>query len=119
MFIAEGVLQYFSEQEVKQLFANLLHYFPGSWFAFDSLSPLMVKNQKQHDSLKYTSARFDWGISNIHKIKDWDSRYEVIEICKYANLPAKYRRRFSIMNRLLMLLPPLWDSYRLALVRLG
>jgi O-methyltransferase involved in polyketide biosynthesis len=119
MFVAEGVLQYLSERQVKQLLANLLQYFPGSWFAFDSLSPLMVKNQKQHDSLKYTSAKFDWGISDIHKIKGWDSRYEIIEVCKYWDLPAKYRRRFSLLNHFLMLLPPLWDSSRLALVRLS
>ncbi|BAZ51519.1 tetracenomycin C synthesis protein homolog [Nostoc sp. NIES-4103] len=119
MFVAEGVLQYLTEQQVKQLFANLLQYFPGSWFAFDSLSPLMVKNQQWHDSLKYTSAKFDWGISNIYDIKEWDSRYKVMEVCKYANLPAKYRQRFSLINRLLMLLPALHDSHRLALVRLG
>ncbi|MBD0389077.1 MAG: class I SAM-dependent methyltransferase, partial [Nostoc sp. C3-bin3] len=113
------VLQYFNEQQVKLLFANLLQNFPGSWFAFDSLSPLIVKNQKHHDSLKYTSAKFDWCISNIHKIKDWNSCYEVMEVCNYANLPTKYRRRFSLINRLLMLFPPLCDSSRLALVKLG
>ncbi|MFW9264791.1 class I SAM-dependent methyltransferase [Nostoc sp. CALU 546] len=119
MFVAEGVLQYFNEQEVKLLFANLFQYFPGAWFAFDSLSPLIVKNQKYHDSLKYTSAKFDWCISNIHKIKDWNSCYEVMEVCNYANLPTKYRRRFSLINRFLMLFPPLCDSSRLALVKLG
>jgi O-methyltransferase involved in polyketide biosynthesis len=61
---------YFNEQQVKQLFANFLKHFSGSWFAFDSMLPLLVKNQIKHDSLKYTSAKFDWVISEIHKIKD-------------------------------------------------
>jgi O-methyltransferase involved in polyketide biosynthesis len=59
MFLADGVLMYLSEQQVKLLFANLLQEFAGSLFAFDLMSPLMVKNQKDHESLKYTSAKFD------------------------------------------------------------
>ncbi|MEH1812301.1 MAG: hypothetical protein V7K26_22005 [Nostoc sp.] len=43
----------------------------------------------------------------------------MMEFSKYANLPAKYRRRFSLMNRLLMLLASLWDCDRLALGKLG
>ncbi|MFH7031010.1 MAG: class I SAM-dependent methyltransferase [Heteroscytonema crispum UTEX LB 1556] len=120
MFVAEGVLMYLNEQQVKQLFANLLQYFPGSLFAFDSMSPLMVKNQKMHDSLKYTSAKFDWSISNIRKIKDWDFRYEVIEVCTFADLPAKYRRRYSLILRwLFSSIPFLQNSDRLTLVKLG
>jgi hypothetical protein len=42
----------------------------------------------------------------------------MMEFSKYA-MPAKYRRRFSLMNGLLMLLPSLWDGDRLALVKLG
>jgi O-methyltransferase involved in polyketide biosynthesis len=120
MFVAEGVLMYLNEKQVQQLFANLLHEFPGSWFAFDSMSPLMVKNQKHHDSLKYTSAKFDWGISDIQKIKNWDSRYQILEVCRFSDLPKKYLKRFSLINRLLFsYIPPLGNMYRLALVKLG
>ncbi|MBW4668490.1 MAG: class I SAM-dependent methyltransferase [Cyanomargarita calcarea GSE-NOS-MK-12-04C] len=120
MFLAEGVLMYLSEQQVKLLFANLLQEFASCFFAFDSMSPLMVRNQKYHDSLKYTSAKFDWGIANIRKIHNWDGHYQVIEVCTFADLPAKYIQRFSLINRLLFsYIPILRDSYRLALVRLG
>ncbi|MCX7593197.1 MAG: hypothetical protein N2235_05455 [Fischerella sp.] len=50
MFVAEGVLMFLSEHQVKQLFANLLREFPGSLFAFDSIVVLI------HSSLaKYLS----------------------------------------------------------------
>lgn len=120
LFVAEGVLMYFNEQQVKQLFANLLEHFSGSWFAFDSVSPLPVKNQKRHDFLKYTSAKFDWGISDIRKIKDWNPRYQVMEVKTFANLPAKYLQRFPLITRLLFLyIPALQKSYRFALVKLS
>jgi O-methyltransferase involved in polyketide biosynthesis len=119
-FVAEGVLMYLSEQQVKQLFANLLEHFPGSWFAFDSVSPLFVKNQKRHDALKHTSARVDWGISDIRKIKDWNNQYQVIELCTFRDLPERYQRRFSAIARwLFSYIPLLRNTYRLALVRLG
>lgn len=119
MFVAEGVLMYLSEEQVKQLFANLLQHFPGSWFAFDSMSALWVKNQKRHDAMKNMSAKFDWGISDIRKIQSWNSCYQVTEVMTFLDLPAKYLRRFSLLNRVLFSLPLLRNSYRMALVRLG
>lgn len=120
LFLAEGVLMYFNEHQVKQLFANLLEHFPGSWFAFDSVSPLFVKNQKRHGTLKHTSAKLVWSISDIRQIKNWDSRYQVMEACTFGDLPAKYLQRFSLISRLLFsYIPPLRNSYRLALVKLG
>jgi O-methyltransferase involved in polyketide biosynthesis len=120
LFVAEGVLMYLSEQQVKLLFANLLQVFPGCRIAFDSTSSLMVKNQKRHDSLKHTSAKFDWSISNIRKIQKWDSRYQILEVCTFADLPAKYLRRYSFVLRFLWrYVPILRDSYRLSLLQLG
>ena len=119
MFVAEGVLMYLSEAQVKQLCANLLEHFPGCWFAFDSMSPFWIKNQKRHDSLKHTSAKFDWGIADIRQIETWNSRYKVIEVLKFGDLPAKYVKRFSLISRLFSSLPWFRDIYRLALVSLG
>ncbi len=119
MFLAEGVLMYLSQEQVKQLFANLSNYFPGSWLAFDSVSPFIVKNQKHHDSLRHTSAKFDWGIEDIRLIKNWDSRYEVMEVYTYRDLVTQYQRRFSLFTRLISLIPVFSSMYRVALIRLG
>ncbi|NJR16590.1 MAG: class I SAM-dependent methyltransferase [Calothrix sp. CSU_2_0] len=120
LFVAEGVLMYLSEQQVKLLFANLLQVFPGCRIAFDSMSSLMVKNQKRHDSLKHTSAKFDWSISNIRKIQEWDSRYQILEVCIFADLPAQYLRRYPYIQRFVFrYMPILRDSYRLSLLQLG
>ena len=44
MFVAEGVLMYFEESQVRQLFRTIAAGFPGSAFAFDAMSPLMPAN---------------------------------------------------------------------------
>ncbi|WP_017651497.1 class I SAM-dependent methyltransferase [Fortiea contorta] len=119
MFVAEGVMMYLSEEQAQKLFANLLEHFPGSWFAFDSISPFMVKNQRYHDSIKHMSAKFNWGISDICQIQNWDNRYQVAEVFRFTDLPKKYLHRFSLIHRLLSLIPVIRDSFRLALVKLG
>ncbi|WP_416233559.1 class I SAM-dependent methyltransferase [Cronbergia sp. UHCC 0137] len=117
LFVAEGVLMYLSEVQVKELFANLLEHFPSSSFVFDSMSPFMVKNQKHHDSIKYTSAKFDWGIADIHLIEKWNPRYQVAEVFRFTNLSSQYLQRFSLKTRFFCYVPFLQDFYRLALVQ--
>ncbi len=61
LFIGEGVLMYLSEAQVKKLFADLMQYFPGALFAFDSMSSLianlMAKNQQRHDTMNKMDTR--------------------------------------------------------------
>ncbi|MGF1677236.1 MAG: hypothetical protein ACFCUV_26645 [Rivularia sp. (in: cyanobacteria)] len=80
----------------------------------------MVKNQQHHDSIKRMSAKFDWSISDIREIQDWNSNYQVMEVVTFGNLEAKFLRRFSLINRLLFkYIPLLKNIYRLALFQLS
>lgn len=119
LFICEGVLMYLSEAQVKQLFANLMQHFPGALFAFDSMSSLMAKNQQRHDIMNKMAARFDWHISDVRKIQDWDDRYQVLEVVRFNDLPVQYWQRFSLKERILFSLPVLRNAYRVAIAQLG
>ncbi|WP_200892396.1 class I SAM-dependent methyltransferase [Aliterella atlantica] len=114
LFICEGVLI-----QVKQLFANLMQHFPGALFAFDSMSSLMAKNQQRHDIMNKMAGRFDWHISDVRKIQDWDDRYQVLEVVRFGDLPVQYWQRFSLKERILFSLPVLRNAYRLAIAQLG
>ena len=119
MFVAEGVLMYFRKQQVRQLFDKLIKNFSDSYFGFDSISPLMVNNQQRHDSIKHMSANFDWSLSDIREIENWNSGYRMMEVVTFANLEAKFLRRFSLINRLLFkYIPLLRNTYRLSLFQL-
>ncbi|MFM9267668.1 class I SAM-dependent methyltransferase [Tychonema sp. BBK16] len=119
LFVAEGVLMYLTEAQVKQVFALLIEHFPGSLFAFDSMSPFMVKNQKQHDVMKYYSAKFKWGIQDIQTIEQWNPEYKVLEIKRFQDLPSKYVRRMGAINNFIFRIPPFKNMYRLSLAKLG
>jgi O-methyltransferase involved in polyketide biosynthesis len=119
LFVVEGVLMYLKEAQVMQLFAHLMQHFPGALTAFDSMSALMAKNQRQHDIMKNMEAQFDWHLSDVRKIQKWDDRYQVLEIVHFNDLPISYWQRFSLKERILFSLPVLRSAYRLALVKLG
>ncbi|WP_337885503.1 class I SAM-dependent methyltransferase [Fischerella thermalis] len=106
LFIAEGVLLYFSEQQVKTLFATLAEQFPGSWIVFDAISRLLLAVRHRFDAVKHTSAKFQWGIWNIQEIETWDSRYQ---LCRSLYIPGdfnQYLTRFPWMEYVLMKLFP-------------
>jgi O-methyltransferase involved in polyketide biosynthesis len=106
LFIAEGVLLFFSEQQVKALFATLAAQFPGSWIVFDAISQLLLAVRHRFDAVKHTSAKFQWGIRNIQEIETWDSRYQ---LRRSLYIPAdftQYMTRFPRMEQILMRLFP-------------
>ena len=119
MFVAEGVLPYFTEAQVKQVFALLVKNFPGCYFVFDSMSPFLLKNQNKHDAIKHYSARFQWGIKEIRDIAKWDDRYQIIEVKTIKDAPPQYYQQMGLFNSLVFSIPPFKNMYRLSLAKLG
>lgn len=61
IFILEGVLMYFSREQVKTLLSILSDAFPKYWLLAELMPPFAVKQAKHHDTLKSTNATFRWG----------------------------------------------------------
>ncbi|HHP7232256.1 MAG TPA: class I SAM-dependent methyltransferase [Xenococcaceae cyanobacterium] len=119
LFIIEGLLVYFTEDQVKTVLAKVCERFPGSLVAFDATSPFMVEYRKHTDAIKHTGAKFQWGISQIQEIELWDSRYQILESLYLADFP-QYKKRFSSFNRLaIAVIPQLLKMYGVHLVKLG
>jgi len=118
-FVAEGVLMYLQEAQVREVFALLAEHFPGALFAFDSMSPLMLKNQKHHDAMKFYEARFQWAIADLGQLQTWPGAPQILETKRLSDGPPRYRYRVPLWQRLLFALPPFKDMYRLSLVRLA
>ncbi len=99
MIIAEGVLMYFEEDEVGSLFRNLIDFFPGAEMIFDILAPFLVNRAKQHDSVKYTSAKFKWGIQGGQAVEAFSPSIRFIEEWNYYDYyPRRWRWfRFPVM----------------------
>jgi len=122
MFIGEGVLYYFEEERVKELFALLARSFPGSLIAFDSHTPTSLAYSNRRDPIRNMGARMVWAIRDIQEIATWGDGYEVVESVAMWDAPeyAKYARRLPWTLRLInAVYPPSRRMYRIDLVRLG
>jgi O-methyltransferase involved in polyketide biosynthesis len=81
-FIASGVLCYFDEKAVKELFLDLTDKFPESEIIFDLTSNLIVwlsnrevSRRKDKIALSYLK----WGARSSKLIKKWSDKIEVID----------------------------------------
>lgn len=77
--IAEGLLMYLHEEEVRQLFEILAETFPASEIAFDAYSRLTASSANNHPSIKKTGAHLHWGIDDARQIETWHSGFKLLE----------------------------------------
>ena len=122
MFIGEGVLYYFEEPQIKDLFALLAKHFPGCLVAFDSHTPVSLAYSNRRDPIRNMKARMVWAIRDIHQIAAWAPGYKVVESVPLWDAPeyAKYASRLPWTLRLFYAVyPPCRRMYRIDLVQLG
>lgn len=81
LFLAGGVLYYFTEPEVREFFKLLADRFPGGEIVLDTVTeysmPFVNNGLKAtgHDE----SAFLKWGINDAKTMSQWDPRIEVLE----------------------------------------
>lgn len=73
LFLAEGVLMYFEETQVKSLVLMLRESFPGAELVFDAFSPFLVRmnNLRFKISRTQVSARYHWGLKRGKDLEGW------------------------------------------------
>lgn len=102
LVIAEGLLMYLEEDDVKALILRLKETFPGCELVFDAFSVLTAKNVKQHPSLKGTGAEVHWGIDNAADIEQWatgirlQEEWYFTQAADIAKLGFGYRLAFAL-----------------------
>ncbi|MFV0518830.1 MAG: class I SAM-dependent methyltransferase [Lachnospirales bacterium] len=77
LIIMEGLSMYFTEEEVKDFINMTKEAFPNCTILIELLSEFSWKNQKTHDTLKYTTAVFKWGVKEARELEI---------LCPYAKL---------------------------------
>lgn len=77
--VAEGLLMYLDEEDVRRLFLDLRRRRPSSEIVFDVYSRLTARGANRHPSIKKTGARIRWGIDDAKTIESWDSGIRLLE----------------------------------------
>ena len=88
--IAEGLMMYFSREQVKTLLNSLTGSFDRGFLLAELMHPKMM-NEKKHDTVKNTNAKFGWGTVTGRDLLPLDAKLTLInersfweEIKKYS-----------------------------------
>lgn len=71
LVIAEGLLMYLDEMDVKALLLKLQEHFPGAILIADVFSKLTARSAANHPSLKKTGATIGWGFDEPTEVEAW------------------------------------------------
>ncbi|MEM6614733.1 MAG: class I SAM-dependent methyltransferase [Cyanobacteria bacterium P01_C01_bin.72] len=113
LFVAEGVLMFLSESEVKQLIATIQANFPQSEMIFDSLGVFLAQNSNLNSGKLGIEASYKWGIKNLRAIETWNKQVKLIECHYYLD---RYKKRLGWLG-LFSYLPMLRRQVKIGRVR--
>lgn len=102
IFVFEGVLMYFREEQVRNVLANIARRFPGGELWFDVCGKLMLRSGVKPDSLRKSDAEIRSGISNGHEVERWIPALQLIEQGCYQQL---FTGRWGFVMRMFALFP--------------
>lgn len=98
LIVAEGVLMYFEESDVKALFGQIRDHFPDAEVVTDTMPKCSTKvSIKHHKSVSQTDARFKWGLGKTSELFSWGLG---IDIIKEYSLFDRYARRWGVISLL-------------------
>ena len=83
LFIAEGVLPYFEEVQVKELFLCLSEHFPGCEVVCDAHTPFVIWADNIHLAIARVKARLHWKLKNPRDVETWGEGFRLLDEWNY------------------------------------
>ena len=87
LVVAEGLLMYLGEADVRQLLLRLQEAFPGCRLIADVFSRLTARSATRHPSLKQTGASIGWGIDDPCQVEGWAQGIHLLEEWTFTQDP--------------------------------
>jgi len=115
LFLAEGVLVYFPEDDVKRLFLLLQDHFPGCEIVFDALSPLMIAFHRRGSSMKKAAAQLRWALRDERDLEHWHDGIQCLASWRYFDQPEPRLGLAALMR----FIPPLANGSMVLRYQLG
>jgi len=117
LLIAEGVLHYVNEAEVKALLNALVAHFPNGQMIFDICNSMIVKNAGSN--VGGTGATYKWGLDDPQDIKGLEPKLELIKEFKPSELTAfdRFPLWLRVLFRAMGVIPALRRTERIVVYR--
>lgn len=85
MFIAEGVLMYLAEGDVRKLITDIADQFPGAHIAFDTSGSLSTHAINKKSAVRQLKASLVWAYDDDGSLDLWHPRLRRLERAYYFN----------------------------------
>jgi O-methyltransferase involved in polyketide biosynthesis len=115
LFIAEGVLPYFEESQVRELFLRLRDHFPGAELVCDGHTPFVIWADNIHLAIARVKARLRWKLKNPRDVETWGAGLRLIDAWDYSADDDPLMESF----RLIRMIPALAKSSGIYHFQLG
>ncbi len=102
IIVVEGVLEYFSKEQVKTCLNMLCDSFPHGYLLAELHSPFLEKHSKHHDAVKHTNASFGWGTESGRDYLELEPRLTFLSEKSYNEEMKKYSIRgklFAVIGK--------------------
>jgi O-methyltransferase involved in polyketide biosynthesis len=87
LVVAEGLLMYLDEADVRRLVNRLHETFPGCRLIADVFSRRTARSATSHPSLKQTGATLGWGMDDPRELEEWASGLRLLEEWYFTDDP--------------------------------
>jgi O-methyltransferase involved in polyketide biosynthesis len=87
LFLAEGVLPYFEEAQVKDLVLLFKERFPGAELVCDAMTPFMVRSLNLELAFTRLAARLHWGLKRGRDLESWGAGIRLLDEWFYFDRP--------------------------------
>ncbi len=120
LVIAEGLMMYLKEAEIKTLISRLKSRFSSFEMVMDVYSRLTAKSAKNHPSIKKTGVNEFWGMDDPKTLETWNlgmAHQRTVYFTEYnlERLKPADRRIFSLANRFKLAK----NAHRIEMYRVG
>jgi O-methyltransferase involved in polyketide biosynthesis len=95
LVVAEGLLMYLGEAEVRRLLLHLREAFPNCRLIADVFSRMTARTATKHPSLKRTGATLGWGLDDPREIEAWAPGVTLIDEWFFTQDPDLDRLSFG------------------------
>ncbi len=96
IIVMEGVLEYFSKEQVRTCLNMLCNSFEHGFLLAELHSPFLEKHGSHHDAVKHTNAKFGWGTKSAKEYLALEPRMKVVSERSYNEEMKKYSIRGKI-----------------------
>jgi len=107
MFLAETVLVYFSEAQVKSLFLKLRDHFPNAELVFEGWTPFFIWSGNRQLSRAKFSGLLRWGFWSSKSIERWGEGIQLLGQWGFFDKPERRMATYQWMAPLFRLFKPI------------